>query len=68
MTDAILSAIFGGLLLLALVLGYPALLTAIRLIRAERLLGRLTWHTLTSIDTAARGGAATDKGEERDGR
>lgn len=52
MTDGILSAIFGALLLLALVLGWPSLLTAIQLIRTERLLGRLFWHVVTAIDGA----------------
>jgi hypothetical protein len=57
-TDPILAAIFGGLLVIALSLAWPALFTAIRLIRTERTFGKLFWHVLTAIDLGSRSGAA----------
>jgi hypothetical protein len=49
-------------------LAWPALFTLIRLVRSERLLGRLLWHVLASIDAATHRGAAPRNRKERDGR
>jgi len=49
-TEAQLGWIMGCLLLLGLVLGYPSLLTAIALLREQRLLGKLYWYVRTALD------------------
>jgi hypothetical protein len=43
-SEAQLSWIMGCVFLLALVLGWPALTTALALIREERLLGKIYWY------------------------
>jgi hypothetical protein len=40
----------GCALLLALLLGSPALSTALALLREQRVLGRLYWHLITALD------------------
>jgi hypothetical protein len=49
-TEAQLTWLFGCCLMLAMLLGYPALTTAIALLRAERTLGKLFWHIVTVFD------------------
>jgi hypothetical protein len=49
-TEAQLGWIMGSLLLFGLVLGWPSIMTALALIREERVLGRLYWHLRTALD------------------
>jgi hypothetical protein len=49
-TEAQLGGIMGCLLLLGLVLGYPSIMTALALLREQRVLGRLYWHLRTALD------------------
>jgi hypothetical protein len=49
-TEAELGWIMGCLLLLALVIGYPSIMTALAVLREQRVLGRLYWHLRTALD------------------
>lgn len=49
-TEAELNWVFGCLLILGLLLAYPALTTAIALLRAKRTLGGMFWHVVTMFD------------------
>jgi hypothetical protein len=53
-TEAQLSWIFGCLLIVGLLFAYPALTTAIALLRAERRLGKLFWAVVTAFDRQRR--------------
>ena len=53
-TEARLGWIMGCALLLALLLGWPALSTAVALLREERVLGRLYWHFRIARDRRRR--------------
>lgn len=48
------SWIMGCLFLFALVIGYPSLVTALALLREERVLGRLYWHLRSALDRKRR--------------
>lgn len=50
LSDGALALVFGGLLLAGLLLGYPALMTALALIREQRVLGKLYWHLRSALD------------------
>ena len=49
-TEAQPGWIMGCLFLLALVIGYPALATALALLREQRVLGKLYWHLRTALN------------------
>jgi hypothetical protein len=49
-TEAQLDWIMGRLLLFGLVIGWPSIMTALALLREERVLGRLYWHLRTALD------------------
>jgi hypothetical protein len=49
-TEAQLTWLFGCSLILALVLGYPALTTAIALLRTQRALRKLFRHFVPALD------------------
>ena len=51
LTEAQLGYIMGSILLLALVLGWPALTTALALMREYKVLGRLYWYLRMLLDT-----------------
>ena len=53
-TEAELGWLMGCALLLARLLGWPALSTALALLREQRVLGRLYWHLRTAFDRAMR--------------
>jgi hypothetical protein len=57
-----------GLLLLAFVLALPALLTALRLLRAQRLLGSLFWRVTSLLDSPLRGDSAESARKDADRR
>ncbi|MCU1376765.1 MAG: hypothetical protein JWO68_4051 [Actinomycetia bacterium] len=45
-----LTWLFGCFLMLGFMLAYPAITTAIGLLRTERSLGKLFWHVVTAFD------------------
>lgn len=49
-TEAQLTWLFRCCLIVAMIVGYPALTTAIALMRAERTLGKLFWSVITAFD------------------
>lgn len=49
-SDPALASLWGALLLIGLLLGYPALASALALLRAQRVFGKLYWHVLTAFD------------------
>jgi hypothetical protein len=49
LTEAQLGYIMGSALLLGLVLGWPALTTAIALMREYKVLGRIYWHLRAAL-------------------
>jgi len=53
-TEDQLGWIMGCVLLLALLLGWPALTTALALLREQRVLGRLSWRWRTLLETRRR--------------
>ena len=53
-SEAELIWIMGGLLLLAFVLGYRPLVSALLLLRQQRALGRLYWLVRTMLDALRR--------------
>jgi hypothetical protein len=53
MTDGILTSIFAALLIAGLLFGYSALMTAIKLLRTERVLGRLFWFVTSPRDAGS---------------
>ena len=53
-TEAQLGWIMGCFLLLALVIGWPALTTARALLREERVLGKLYWHWQVLLEARRR--------------
>jgi hypothetical protein len=53
-TEAELTLIIGGLLIGGLLLAYPALTTAIALLRAEKRMRRLFWDVVTAFDRKRR--------------
>lgn len=50
LTEAQLGYIMGSALLLGIVLGWPALTTALALMREYKVLGRLYWHLRAALD------------------
>lgn len=50
LTEAQLNYIMGSLVLLGIVFGWPALTTALALMREHKVLGRLYWHLRTALD------------------
>lgn len=50
-TEAQFSWIMGCLFLVLLIIGYLCVLTAVKLLRQEQVLGRLYWHLRTFLDT-----------------
>ena len=54
LTEAQLGYIMGSLLLLGMVLGWPALTTALALMREYKLLGRLYWYWRMLLDRQTR--------------
>jgi hypothetical protein len=53
-TEAELNWFFGCLLIVGFLLAYPALTTAIALLRAKRSLRGLFWHVVTTFDRQRR--------------
>jgi hypothetical protein len=49
-SEAQLGWIMGCLLLFGLVIGYPSIMTALALLREERVLGKLYWNLRTALD------------------
>ena len=47
----VFSWLSGALLLVALVLGYPSVMTAVALARSERVLGKLFWNVVMAWDS-----------------
>ena len=56
LTEAQLNYIMSSALLLGIVLGWPALTTAIALMREYKVLGRLYWHWKMALDRRQRNG------------
>jgi hypothetical protein len=52
LTDSTISVIFGGLLLVGILVGWPAATTVIGLLRSEQLLGKLYWRFIVAVDNA----------------
>ena len=53
-TEAQLFWIMGCLLLFCLVIVYPSIMTALALLREQRVLGNLYWHWRTALDRRER--------------
>ncbi len=53
-TEAELSWLMGCLFVFLLIIGYPSVLTAIALIREERVLGKLYWHWQVLLEARRR--------------
>jgi hypothetical protein len=51
LTDSIVCAIFSGLLLIGILIAWPAFMTALALMRSERLLGKLYWQFVVAVET-----------------
>jgi hypothetical protein len=64
LTDATFSIILGSLILFGLLLGYPALITALALLRSRRVLGKLSPHVTMAVDAAK----AAKSQQSQDGR
>ena len=50
----LLAAVVGCLLLVCLVIVYPSIVTALALLREQRVLGKLYWHWRTALDRRGR--------------
>jgi hypothetical protein len=64
LTDATFLIILGSLLLRRLLLGYPALMTALALLRSRTVLRKLSPHVTMAVDA----GKAIKSGQSHDGR
>ena len=64
LTDATFLIILGSLLLLRLLLGYPALITALALLRSRTVLRKLSPHVTMAVDA----GKAIKSRQSHDGR